>query len=181
MAQNSTTVAASVTFDYDALARRIATQQPHHSAPSTISYIPSSNQIASQTDAAGNTTTFTYYDSLEHGAGQIKSIEDALEQMSYRAYDALGRPTKTWGETDYPQAYSYNAYGELETLTTWRDTGINFSTAGRQKGSATVIESSANCIFFDFIQLLFQLTVHVDYEFTHCGDDSAFEWLSSGD
>jgi len=51
----------------------------------------------------------------------------------------------------------------------------------KPKGSATVIESSANCIFFDFIQLLFQLTVHVDYEFTHCGDDSAFEWLSSGD
>ena len=66
---------------------------------------------------------------MEHGAGQIKSIENALGQMSYRAYDALGRATHTWGETDYPQAYTYTDYAETETLTTWRDTGINFSTA----------------------------------------------------
>ncbi len=129
--QNSTTVAAATTYGYDGLGRQVSMKDPRHAASSTISYLPSSTQVATQTDADGNTTSFAYVPNGSPGAGQVSEITDALGQKGYYAYDLLGRQTRTWGETDYPQEYGYNSYGELATLTTWRDaTGsIDFTTA----------------------------------------------------
>jgi RHS repeat-associated protein len=129
--QNSTTVAASTTFSYDGLGRRIAVKDPRHTQSVTIDYYTGTRQVFTQTDAAGNTTSFTYYGNGVAGAGQIKSVTNALSQSTYYAYDLLGRQIQTWGETDYPQEYGYNAFGELSTLTTWRDAAdtIDFSTA----------------------------------------------------
>ena len=94
-------------------------------------YRTGTRQVLSQTDAAGHTTTYAYHPNAVAGAGQIKSVTNALLKKSYYAYDLLGRQIRTWGATDYPQQYGYNAYGELVTLTTWRDAAnaIDFSTA----------------------------------------------------
>jgi RHS repeat-associated protein len=127
--QNSTTVSAATSYDYDDLGRRISVKDPRHDQAVTIDYYTGTNQIFTQTDAADNTTAFTYHENGVAGAGQVASVTDALLQKSYQAYDLLGRQIQAWGETDYPQAYSYNAYGELSTLTTWRDTAIDFSTS----------------------------------------------------
>ena len=128
VSQNSSTVAAATAYGYDALERRVSVKDPRHAQASTIDYYTGTNQVFTQTDGAGNATAYTYYPQGSAGAGQVASVTNALQQKSYQAYDLLGRQIHTWGETDYPQAYSYNAYGELETLTTWRDTEIDFST-----------------------------------------------------
>ncbi len=129
--QNSTAVAAVSTYGYDGLGRRTSIKDPRHTQASSIDYYTGTRQVFTQTDAAGNATAFTYVPQGRAGAGQIASVTDALLQKSYRAYDLLGRQVRTWGETDYPQEYSYNSYGELVTLTTYRDAvdGYDFTTA----------------------------------------------------
>ncbi|MEM7790417.1 MAG: RHS repeat-associated core domain-containing protein [Verrucomicrobiota bacterium] len=129
VSENSSTVAAARTYSYDALERLVGVKEPRHSQSSVIGYYTGTRQIASQTDAAGHTTSFSYYLQDEAGAGQIASVTDVLDQTSYQSYDLLGREVRSWGATDYPRQYGYNSYGELETLTTWRDPAIDFSTA----------------------------------------------------
>jgi RHS repeat-associated protein len=118
-------------YTYDALQRVSTVKQAHHSQAATTQYHPDTGQLILQTDAAGHATAFTYVSPGEAGAGQIAVVTDALGQKSYRSYDLLGRQIRIWGETDYPQAYSYNTLGELQTLITWRDSagGIDFSTS----------------------------------------------------
>jgi RHS repeat-associated protein len=126
---NSPTAIEPVIYGYDAIERRISAKDPRHEQASQTTYYTDRTQIFEQLDAAGNVTAFTYVPQGSAGAGQIASVIDAKLQKSFRAYDLLDRQIQTWGETDYPQAYGYNAYGELDTLTTWRDTAIDFSTA----------------------------------------------------
>ena len=129
--ENSTTVAAATTYSYDGLGRRIAVKDPRHSRSATIDYYTGTRQVFTRTNAAGHATTFAYYGNGEPGAGQIKSVTNALSQSTYYSYDLSGHRIRIWGETDYPQEYGYNAFGELATLTTWRDAAdaIDFSTA----------------------------------------------------
>lgn len=118
---------APTVYTYDALERVSTVKQAHHSQAATTQYDANTGQLILQTDAAGHATAYTYYANGSIGAGEIASVTDALLQKSYRSYDLLGRQTRTWGQTNYPQVYSYNSYGELETLTTWRDPSIDFS------------------------------------------------------
>jgi RHS repeat-associated protein len=121
MSQNSDTVAAATTYIYDDLERLIAVKEPRHTASSQIEYYPETKQIFTRTDPAGNTTAYTYFNNGKNGAGQIQSTTDALGKKTYFAYNKLGDQVRTWGETNYPQKYTYNEYGELASLTTWRD------------------------------------------------------------
>lgn len=129
--QNSTTIAAPIVFGYDALGRLISEKQPRHTQASQIDYYTGTNQIFTRTDASGSTIAYTYYAQGETGAGRIASMTDPLLQKAYYSYDSLNRQTHIWGQTDYPQAYSYNIYGELATLTTYRDAAdvFDFSTS----------------------------------------------------
>ena len=131
MSQNSDTVATAKTYTYDDLERLIAVKEPRHTMSSQIEYYPDTKQIFTHTDAAGNTIAYTYFVNGKDGAGQIKSTTNALGQKTYFAYNKLGEQVRTWGETNYPQKYTYNEYGELTSLTTWRDTdnAINFTTS----------------------------------------------------
>ncbi|MEO0510679.1 MAG: RHS repeat-associated core domain-containing protein [Verrucomicrobiota bacterium] len=128
VSENSTTVAAPMLYTYDAVERRVGVKDPRHAQAAQITYYANTLQVFEQIDAAGNATTFTYVRQGQNGAGQVASITDALLQKSYLEYDALDRQIRSWGETDYPQEYSYSIYGELSTLTTWRDPSIDFST-----------------------------------------------------
>ncbi|MGJ8653801.1 MAG: RHS repeat domain-containing protein [Opitutaceae bacterium] len=126
--QNSSTVSASTTYGYDGLGRRTSMRDPRHAESTTIDYYTGTRQVFTQTDGANNTTSYIYFDNGVVGAGQVKSVKNALLKKNYMSYDLLGRQIQTWGQTDYPQSYSYNTYGELKTLTTYRDTIIDFST-----------------------------------------------------
>jgi|GEM_PF-1435182 len=131
ISQNSHTVLAPTVYSYDALQRLISIQEPRHAQPSTIDYYDGTLQVFTETDSANNTTAYTYYGDGQTGAGQVASMTNPLLEKSYQSYDLFGRQVQTWGETDYPQAYSYTIYGELASLTTWRDSAgsIDFSTA----------------------------------------------------
>ena len=122
VAQNTDTVAAATTYTYDALERLIAVKEPRHSNRSQIEYYMGRNQILARTDADGNTTTYTYYLDGTIGAGHVRFTTNALGQKTYYRYDKLGLQRLHWGDTVYPQKYAYNPYGELISLTTWRDT-----------------------------------------------------------
>ncbi|MDV7400914.1 hypothetical protein RZS08_56380, partial [Arthrospira platensis SPKY1] len=111
-------VAEPILYTYDALGRPASETHPHHhDAPSIIAYVPSSNLILSETDPAGNTTTYSYHPDGQPGAGRIAVITNALNQKTYRSYSPRGELTHTWGETDYPVQYAYNAYGERTAMT----------------------------------------------------------------
>ena len=130
VSQNTDTVAAATTYTYDALGRLIAVQEPHHTASSQTEYYAGKNQIVARTDADGNTTTYKYYQNGKISAGKIRCIQDPLGQKTYFRYNKLGLQRLSWGDAVYPQKYTYNKYGELTSLTTWRDTAntYDFST-----------------------------------------------------
>ena len=121
VSENTSEFAAATTYTYDGLERLVSVKEPRHANGSQIDYYAGTSQIFTRTDAAGNTTAYTYYAQGEVGASQIASITDPLLQKAYYAYDLLGRQTYLWGQKNYPQAYGYNAYGELSMLTTYRD------------------------------------------------------------
>lgn len=123
VAETSKSVSAPVLHGYDALGRRISTKAPRHAQASLYTYHATTGRLVGQSDAAGNPTSFAYYGQGEAGAGRVKLVTDALGQTRRFAYDLLGRVTRQWGNAQYPQAYAYTEHGELNTLTTWRDTG----------------------------------------------------------
>jgi len=136
--RTSETVAEPTTFTYDALARRKTVKQPRHTQAAVIEYRrhldgisinPSapaqleettSNLVATQTDAAGNTTKYLYYDNGEQGAGRVRQTENALGDLTYNSYDLLGNRVQTWGEATYPVEFTYNEFNEQVTMTTYR-------------------------------------------------------------
>mgnify|MGYP000928638826 CR=1 FL=1 len=83
--------------------------------------------MAAITDAAGNTTSYTYYGNGTVGAGWLHQETNALGQTTFHQYDLLGRETYTWGSATYPVAQGYDAYGQLNLLRTFRDINANFA------------------------------------------------------
>lgn len=123
VSQSSPTVTAPTTYLYDDLGRPLGVKDPRLPVASTIAYVPGKAQVLSQTDAHGQSTTYAYYPPGVPGAGKVSVVTDALSRTVRTAYDLLGRSVFQWGTATYPQATTYDAYGALETLTTWRDTG----------------------------------------------------------
>jgi RHS repeat-associated protein len=123
IAETSKTVSTPTLYGYDALGRRTSIKEPRHAQASLYTYHATTGWLVGQADAAGNPTSFAYYGQGETGAGRVKLVTDASGQTRRFAYDLLGRVTRQWGSAQYPQAYAFTEHGELNTLTTWRDTG----------------------------------------------------------
>jgi RHS repeat-associated protein len=122
VSQSTTTVAAPVLYSYDALGRVLTIKEPRHTQASSYAYHGTTGHLIGLTDAVGNATTYAYYGQGEAGAGRVKLVTNALGHTQRTAYDLIGRVTRKWGSASYPQAYAYSVYGDLTTLTTWRDT-----------------------------------------------------------
>ncbi len=122
VSENTDTIAAATTYRYDALERLISVKEPRHTNRSQIEYYTGKDQIFARTDAAGNTTTYKYYLNGKIGAGRVRFTTNALGQRESFRYNKLGQQRLSWGDAVYPQKYGYNGYGELKSLTTWRDT-----------------------------------------------------------
>ena len=105
---------------YDALGRVVSSKQPRHSQAAITAYFPGSNLIASETDAAGHPTTFTYHPQGSHGAGEIKTITLADTTVQYHGYTSRGETQVTWGTQTYPTWNVYDSYGQLNHLHTWQ-------------------------------------------------------------
>lgn len=94
--------------------------KPNRYPSSSTAYAAGSNRIASETDAAGNTTRYTYYSQGSVGAGKIKSITLPDNSVQYRAYTLRGESKVTWGTQTYSTWKEYDALGQLAVLHTWQ-------------------------------------------------------------
>ena len=121
---------------YDSLGRPSATIDPRLGT-STVAYYTSgtgsTGQIASSTDAAGNTTSYTY----ESATGRLSGTTNALGKTAYQSYNTRGQVTNIWGQTTYPVQYGFDDYGEQTTMSTYRGgTGWDASTWPSSPGTA---------------------------------------------
>ena len=106
-------------YAYDALERRIAEMDGRGNTVRTA--YDALGRVSSVTDAAGFATTFAY-DAL----GRQVASTDPLGNVTHTSYDAEGRVVARWGAT-YPVLYAYDAFGDLATLTTFRDAAAPLS------------------------------------------------------
>jgi RHS repeat-associated protein len=108
-------------YGHDALGRVISALQPGHTQTEVTTYHPNKNQVATQADAAGASTTFSYVAQGQAGAGQVQSVVAADNGTTTTLYNLRGQTLRTSGARSYPVAYAYDGYGQLSTLTTWQD------------------------------------------------------------
>ena len=107
--------------NYDPLGRPVSIQQPGHAHAETMAYETGKNRLASTTDATGATSQLSYVPQEQLGAGQVQSVTAADGGVTTRQYDLLGRVIRVSGSRTYPVAYGFDAYGQLETITTWQN------------------------------------------------------------
>ena len=116
----------TTTYVYDGLERMISTVDPR-TGTQQITYFTSGvgkiGQIHTEVDTAGNTTTYDY-----DAAGNLKSIQNPLNQKTYYSYNNMNQITRTWGDAQYPAEQVYDSLGQLTQLKTYR-TGTNWSNA----------------------------------------------------
>ena len=103
----------TTTYAYDALGRQIS-QTDGRGNTSHLVY-DAQGRVAKTIDALGNETTYTY-DAL----GRQVAVTDPLGHTVTTAYDAEGRVTSQRGAT-YPVDYTYDAYGNKVSMTTYRN------------------------------------------------------------
>jgi RHS repeat-associated protein len=113
-------ITGEVAFGYDALGRNVSRKEPRHTQASTTAYISGTNLLASQTDAAGNATSYSYYQQGVKGAGEVKSITLPDNSVKWTAYTIRDEVQAEWGSQTYPTWKEYDAYGKLVTLRTWQ-------------------------------------------------------------
>lgn len=113
-------MAGAFMLGYDGLGREISRQDPRHSQPSLTSYLPGADQISAVTDAAGNTTSYSYYPQATLGAGKIRSITLADGSVSWSSYTQRGELMATWGSQTNPTWRVYDGLGQMIYLHTWQ-------------------------------------------------------------
>jgi RHS repeat-associated protein len=128
-----------VVYTHDALGRVIETQHPGHAHAESTDYVVGTNLVASNSDATGATTAYTYVPQGQAGAGLMESTTAPDTGVTTNQYDLLGRVTRTSGARVYPVGYTYNLYGQMETMTTWQDyaglTGAAVTTWGYESAT----------------------------------------------
>jgi len=113
-------ITGEVAFGYDALGRNVSRKEPRHTQASTTAYISGTNLLASQTDAAGDATSYSYYQQGVKGAGEVKSITLPDNSVKWTAYNLRDEVQAEWGSQTYLTWKEYDAYGKLVTLRTWQ-------------------------------------------------------------
>lgn len=104
----------SVSYAYDSLGRQISISDSdtgistkHFNGNSYVDYV---------TDAFTNKTSYGY----SAANGQLVAATNAVGQATWYGYDAAGRVTNQWGGAVYPVAYSYDEYGRIASMSTFR-------------------------------------------------------------
>ncbi len=106
----------TTTYAYDALGRQIA-QTDGRGNTSHLVY-DAQGRVAKTIDQLGNETTYAY-DAL----GRQVAVTDPLGHTITTTYDAEGRVTSQCGAT-YPVNYTYDAYGNKVSMTTYRNEAL---------------------------------------------------------
>ncbi|HEY8962525.1 MAG TPA: RHS repeat-associated core domain-containing protein [Luteolibacter sp.] len=111
---------ASTRIGYDALGRVVSRKEPRHQNAFTVQYAGGGSLVASKTDPAGATTSFTYVSQGAVGAGRVATTIYPDQTVRRGRYDLKGNLLNEWGSATAPVAYSYNAYNQLVGLSTYR-------------------------------------------------------------
>ena len=116
---NEATISSQSVTRYDELNRPIARRDSRHQNDTTVVYNPN-GAIASQTDAAGNTTSFTY-DVRGRQIAVDAPDTTAGDNIFTTAYNATGQVLVRSGAGAYQTTYAYDYAGRQIGLTTYRN------------------------------------------------------------
>ncbi|MBN1187106.1 MAG: RHS repeat-associated core domain-containing protein [Bacteroidales bacterium] len=120
---SSDTSGALLTYSYDELGRNTGLTDPR--IGTSVTHYNDKGQVDWIEDAANNRTSFTY----DSSTGQKIVEENALNKLTRYAYDDHGQLIHTWGDVSYPIEYTYDTYGRMEEMHTFRNgTGWDEST-----------------------------------------------------
>ena len=124
----SNTQASPTRYAYDGLGR-LQTLSPAGGPVTSYGY--NSNGLLELTTrrSQDNTETWAesvaYYPQGEPGAGQISS-RTTSGRTTFYSYNIRGQVLRQWG-ADYPVRFTYDTLGRMETLSTYRTVGFDFS------------------------------------------------------
>ena len=105
-------------YGYDALGRMTSTTDSQGNL--TGCSFNSAGQIATTTDAATNTTQIAYYPDGVAGAGQVSQKTLPGTTILQYEYDLMGNVIHEYGTAAYEIRKTFNAYGQIEELDTYR-------------------------------------------------------------
>lgn len=128
------TVATAAQYQYDGLGRLFRIIEP---TGATTEYGHTGAHVTSVTDPATNTVTMAYYGDGVAGAGQMSSRTHPGGATETFGYDIRGNLTSQAGDAAYPVGYGYDAFGEMESLTTYRSAGGGGDTTTWLRDAAT--------------------------------------------
>ena len=145
-----TTNGATTYIKSDLWGNRLSIKEPN--AGLITSEYNNFNELVEQTDARGNVTTYQYdklgrvtqkhfigsspinfvYDDANHGVGKLHKVSQGLQTQEAFSYDALGRVATHTKSIDAnttlcKHSYTYNANGQLHTLTYPSGFGVTYS------------------------------------------------------
>ncbi len=103
-------------YVYDGL-RRLIRQTDVRGATTWYEY-DASGHFRKSTGHLGHTITREYYPSGHVNAGQAWKTTDHGGGVTETIYDNMGRVIAIDGNASYPQAFTYNDFGDMETLVT---------------------------------------------------------------
>jgi len=147
---------AATTILSDLWGNRLSITEPN--AGTITSEYNKFNELVKQTDARGNITTYQYdklgrvtqkhfigsspvnyvYDVANHGVGKLQKVSQGTPTQEVFSYDAFGRLATHTKSIDANAAlckhsYTYNANGQLHTLTYPSGFGVTYSYTGTGK------------------------------------------------
>ena len=109
----------TTTFSYDGLGRQTGVTDPRTGTTTTAYYTSGTGKIGkvyTVTDAASNTSTYDY----DTTSGRLAWTQNALSKKTYYDYNTRGQVTCIWGDTGYPTERTYDSYGQMTSLKTYR-------------------------------------------------------------
>lgn len=128
MTSSTTSEGVTTTYSYDGFERQhVATDARGNT---TTTAYDASGRVYTVTDGAGAVTTYAYNQAGDSGyPGRVKSIKNAANKYTYFTYSDRGETLRTWGDVPYPTAMHYDAFGQRDKLSTFRDTGAGWDSS----------------------------------------------------
>ena len=115
-------VTGQTIYTYDALGRVTHIQEPATGLRS-LTYFGTGNLVETDSNEIDPPTTYAYYGNDSAHRGRVQSITDGNGGTIFLDYDDRGNEDHRWGTATYEIKRTYNLFGQLEQLQTFRNPG----------------------------------------------------------